>query len=90
MSINNLRRGLAFMLLTLVCTAGANAQVLFEKGKLYNLFACHAAYVFHFKRNLTSLYAKVFVCKVGIRKSVTKGEAHSLFSLVIVFSFVIN
>ena len=39
MSINNLRRGLAFVLLALVCTAGANAQVLFEKGKLYHLFA---------------------------------------------------
>ncbi len=39
MSINKLRRGLAFVLLALVCTAGANAQVLFEKGKLYHLFA---------------------------------------------------
>ena len=37
MSINNLRRGLVLTLIALVCAAGANAQALFEKGKLYHL-----------------------------------------------------
>jgi beta-galactosidase len=39
MSINNLKRGLAFLILALACVAGVNAQALFEQGKLYHLFA---------------------------------------------------
>ena len=39
MSINTLKKSLALMLTALVCAAGVNAQAVFEKGKLYHLFA---------------------------------------------------
>ena len=39
MSINNLRRGLVLTLIALICATGVNAQALFEKGKLYHLYA---------------------------------------------------
>jgi beta-galactosidase len=39
MSINTFRRSMALMLMALVCVAGTNAQALFEKGKLYHLYA---------------------------------------------------
>ncbi len=39
MSIKTFRRSMALMLMALVCAAGANAQALFEKGKLYHIYA---------------------------------------------------
>ena len=39
MSIKTFRRNMALMLMALVCAAGANAQALFEKGKLYHIYA---------------------------------------------------